>query len=361
MKQLAIILVSASLAMGAVAADLHLDRVAPAKAPAAGTVPPADSEVIRQGGDTIADAVAIGLPYAGSGTTVGYTDDYDEVCPYSDSVAPDVVYTFTSEVDVAIEVDMYGSAYDTKIYIYNAALDLVACNDDYYSDYTSRLQGVPLVAGEVYYLVIDGYGAEAGDYTMTIEDFVPCELDIPAGAELEGEPPLVVDYVDCHNNGCQTMVCDGVPTQAFQILEGGSDGELVFHGRSGWYTVQGSSYRDDDWLIAFLGDAGILEVTVDATVPLYLFELVPTNCSGVGVAQSAIGGPCSPADLTVTGDPGQEVWLYTTPTVNTPPGWLDEDGDGVAEYDYVLWLSGLATGVVPTEAHSWSDIKALYR
>ena len=55
--------------------------------------PPA---VPRQGGDTIEDAAVIpGLPYSNTGTTAGYNNDYDEGCPYSTSISPDVVYSFT--------------------------------------------------------------------------------------------------------------------------------------------------------------------------------------------------------------------------------------------------------------------------
>ena len=50
----------------------------------------------RQGGETVADAVVIAaLPYNDSGTTAGYVDDYDEVCPYTGSTSPDVVYSYT--------------------------------------------------------------------------------------------------------------------------------------------------------------------------------------------------------------------------------------------------------------------------
>ena len=38
----------------------------------------------RQGGNTVDDAVVVpDIPYSNFGTTNGYTDDYDEVCPYS--------------------------------------------------------------------------------------------------------------------------------------------------------------------------------------------------------------------------------------------------------------------------------------
>ena len=58
---------------------------------------PSDYSSPRQGGDTDVDATVIdALPYLMMGTTVGYTDDYDEECPYTGSTSPDVVYSFTS-------------------------------------------------------------------------------------------------------------------------------------------------------------------------------------------------------------------------------------------------------------------------
>ena len=62
------------------------------------TPPPPDPDLLRQGGDTIETAIPIdpwGGPYLG--TTTGYTDDYDEACPYEGSTSPDVVYV----IDIA--------------------------------------------------------------------------------------------------------------------------------------------------------------------------------------------------------------------------------------------------------------------
>jgi hypothetical protein len=362
MKTITIALLILGLAALAVAADWHLEPTAPAKASAQLTAPPASPETIRQGGDTIADAVTIAIPYNGAGTTAGYTNDYDEVCPYSGSTSPDVVYTFTVATARALDVDLAGSSYDTKVYLYDAALELIACNDDYHPDYTSRIEGVEVAADETYYLVIDGYGGDAGEYALAIEDFIPCDLTIPADALPEGEPPLVNGYIDCYNNGCQTSICDGVGTQEFQYLEGNLAGELVFHGLSGWYIgPDGGQYREGDYFIAYLGDTGVMEITMDAEYALYMFEIRPTDCASMAVYQNVVVGPCAPATMTVTGDPGQEIWLLPLPTTFEPPYGADGDGDGLAEFDYLLEFTGMAPGVVSTEAHSWSEVKAMYR
>ena len=74
----------------ALAQDLGSSRKIPAKkTPVVIYEPPA---VPRQGGDTIEDATVIpGLPYSNTGTTEGFVDNYNEVCPYTGSTSPDVV------------------------------------------------------------------------------------------------------------------------------------------------------------------------------------------------------------------------------------------------------------------------------
>ena len=129
--------------------------------------------------------IVTGLPFSASGTTVGFEDDYDEVCPYTGSTSPDVVYMMTSSggtYDITLCDD---SQYDTKIYV----LDVngvviesdptggqttygIACNDDECTtaagvNFVSQLVGLPLDAG-LFYVVIDGYSGDSGDYTLDI-------------------------------------------------------------------------------------------------------------------------------------------------------------------------------------------------
>ncbi len=361
MRRIATVLIVVLMTAAGLACATDLGRQAPDRVASPGTPAPPDPAMIRQGGDTIADAVPIAIPYTGGGTTTGYTDDYDEVCPFT-GMAPDVVYRVTPAVAMQVTIDLCGSQYDTKVYVYDAAMNLLGCNDDHYSgdpcgQYVSLLEGVALAGGEPSYIVIDGYGTESGEYELAVSEFTPCDLDIPAGAVAEGEPPLVPDYEDCHNNGCSGSCPDSV----WQLLPGDPAGELVFHGRSGWYQMQQSSTRDTDWLEIILGPLGVVEITVDAEAPLYLFELGPQECSDVAVLQTVQGGACQPATMTVTGEPGATVWIWTGPTTFEPPTWMDPDGDGGAEFDYVLWLTGLESGPVAVETRTLSQVRALYR
>ena len=297
----------------------------------------------RQGGDTILDAVMVTLPVVnGTGTTAGYTDDYDEECPYAQSTSPDVVYTFTSAAATAVNVDLFGSAYDTKVYIYDENLALVACNDDFYSDYTSLLENVPVAAGVQYFVVVDGYGGDFGDYLINITEFTPCEPECPAGASLEGEPALANDYVDNHNGGCNTDPVNG----PFQPLGGG-----YFCGVSGYFLAGGNNSRDTDWFILTMPAYGFIDIIGDAEQASWMFELGPQDCNSVGLLQQIGIGPCTEGSMFIVGAEGDEIWFWVGPQVFVSP-----DGSDVYEYDYVLNIGV----VMATEEHSWTGVKSLF-
>jgi len=131
-----------------------------------GTNPARDG---REGGETIADAIFIPEPwFQDTGATCDNIDDYDEICPYPGSTSPDVVYSLEYYGCVYLAVDLYGSSYDTKVYIYDDQMNVLACNDDYYSDFTSRVELYGDYTG-IIYIVVDGYGGDCGEYVMFVE------------------------------------------------------------------------------------------------------------------------------------------------------------------------------------------------
>ena len=93
----------------------------------------------RQGGNTIEEATVLtDLTELATGTTAGYEDSYDEVCPYEGGGATDVVYSFTPATDMAVNMSTCYSSYDTKMYVYSDANGTLApttsgdpaCSDD---------------------------------------------------------------------------------------------------------------------------------------------------------------------------------------------------------------------------------------
>lgn len=167
----------------------------------AGVLAAANAALALQGGEDCTTATVLSgpLPIHVSGTTVGYANDYDEVCPYAGSRAPDVVYRFTPATPLTVDVLLCNgwTDFDTKLYIYDSCPPVpgqpVACNDDACTSaagqgYVSALWNVPLTAGVTYYLVVDGYGDAAGAYELELRESLPAAECPPVGT-IFGQPP----------------------------------------------------------------------------------------------------------------------------------------------------------------------------
>lgn len=355
-----VLMVIMGVAVTAMAQDLGNSRELPVKnTPVQTYEPPA---VLRQGGDTIGEAFPIGsLPFTDTGTTAGYVHDYEEQCPH-ESMSPDVVYRFTPEYDVLVDVDLCGSGYDTKTYIYEGeGFHLVACNDDFYFDdlcgmYVSKIEYADLTGGATYYIVIDGYGGESGDYLLEVTETGPCNMYCPDDAVPEGEPPLADDYRDAHNGGCDSPYF-GNPFQEIDWInvEGGNpyDGYAWLCGVSGWYrAASGGHRRDTDWYRVFALQTGVMEFTVEAEFPCYMNKMAPLDCATVEAELGAIVSCENPATLSFPVDAGEEIWLMVCPTTFSGP---------VTEFTYFMTVSNNTYDTVPTEKKSWGGVKALYR
>jgi len=162
--------------------------------------PASDSPVC---GEDFADAIVIGsLPYSDAASTCDNVDDYHVDCPVPGSGSPDVVYSFTAAFDGYVRIDLCGSLYDTKLFVMDAAQEVLACNDDAYYDpdcghNTSLIPGLPVSAGVTYYIVVDGFGGDCGDYVLNVSAAeTPTVCALPLVGQVEGEPPLFDGYVD---------------------------------------------------------------------------------------------------------------------------------------------------------------------
>ncbi len=171
-------------------------------------LPSKSESASREGGDTVDDATVIdALPYNDTGSTSEANDDYDEVCPYEGSTSPDVVYSFTPAEDITIDITLCnGSEYDTKLYIYENEVTPgapFACNDDECPGYVSELLELSFIGGNTYFIVIDGYGGESGNYVI--------DVTAPGGGDSCEDPYVAelpyqyigttVDNTDTYGNG----------------------------------------------------------------------------------------------------------------------------------------------------------------
>lgn len=325
------------------------------------TAPGTEPITLRQGGDDIPNATVIpALPFYDEGTTCGYTNDYDESCPYTGSASPDVVYSYTPAHHEVLFVDLCGSYYDTKVYIYQDEYtpgNPFACNDDacsgpnYPAPYLSELWGVNIYGGHTYYIVVDGYGGDCGTYVLDIYDNGCCWLECPDGAIPEGEPECGPGYVDDFNGGC------GSDPTVYQTIECGAD-PVVYCGTSGTWE-DGFQYRDTDWYEITLNETKTLTVCAEAEFPLLVFLLDgnptpgPDPCADDDmIIDYDYAYPCDPICFTRTFAPGT-YWIWVGPSVfdGVPCDIMNR---------YILSIEGYCGGTAVENA-TWGRIKGIFR
>ncbi|KPL00820.1 MAG: hypothetical protein AMJ91_03050 [candidate division Zixibacteria bacterium SM23_73_3] len=261
----------------------------------------------REGGEDCASATPItSLPSYTTGYTCDNVNDYDEVCPYSGSTAKDVVYSYAPGADETVNIDLGGSYYDTKVYVYedNCVSPYYACNDDYYPDYTSAIMGLDIYAGHTYYIVVDGYGSSCGDYVLSVESVEPCDVVCPGEGIPEDEPVCTDNWEDIWNGGCNSDP---------NVFEDVNCDDIIC-GTSGTYDYYGSNYRDTDWFRVTLTDPATLTWKVVAEFPLLIFVIEESDCAAPIILGSATADMCDTATLAFE-VPAGVYWLWVGPSV----------------------------------------------
>ena len=310
----------------------------------------------RIAGDTIEEAWVIPtLPFSGSDDTCEFVNDYAESCPYTGSLSPDVVYAYTATGDYYIDIDLCYSLYDTQLYVYENEYtpgDPYACNDDYYwadpcYTYSSAIFGLPIYAGNTYYIVIDGYGGDCGTYAVDIWEHPMHPLSCPGGSLEEGEPECGEDYVDEYNGGCN------YPFPRFQTIDPGQGALITFCGESGTFLFEGYPYRDTDWLEITVEEQS--EITF-CTVAEFEFQVILIDgnqgCGGLEIIEMETAGYMEEICIAHDFSPGT-YWFWVGPS-----GF---DGWPCPGWQYVLTIDGYVGSPTPAEAGSWGAIKARFR
>jgi hypothetical protein len=301
-----------------------------------------------QGGDTIETCTVIAaLPYYTTGTTSGFVHNYDEACPYTGSTSPDVVYCWVAGFTGGVDIHTCESGYDTKLYVYENAYTpgaYYACNDDNANCpgpiYRSWIEQMPVTMGNTYYIVVDGYGGDFGDYLFNmyeVEGPVICDpYACPPGAFDEGEPDCYDGYEDETNAGCSNL------TWSYPGLN------TYICGTNGNY--DDNTYRDMDWYEVTLTEPKTVNWCVCAEFPPRVWILDGREgCAGMYTMATEAGSPgyqcCAGLDL----EPGTYWFIVSI------DGWI-----GIpcgSEYVASLFEDGYS----PVEVASWGTIKAMYR
>jgi hypothetical protein len=335
------------------------------------------SGAFAQGGDNPTTATVIpALPFADTGTTVGYANDSDEVCPYTGSTSPDVYYSYTPGSNQQITVDLCDSLYDTKTYVYDSFLALVdtrpagapACNDDFCTSpngapFRSFLACVNVAAGATHYIVVDGWLGSLGSYQIDVSvtdpaQCGPCIVECPAGSNLEpddcqfGNPapndqvnggcnatPPAFTAIVCDKLYCGTGYFDGAfrDTDWWKLAPLGASATFTVKGRSEFDSVYGRVQNngvDSCAGVSAFAEFVVLPNCVDANLVTarldpgtYWFFVGPQFTDLVDCNQPA-GGP--PAEI------GENYTLEVNCELNNPPCPWDFNGDNMVGFADLL-------------------------
>ena len=306
---------------------------------------------VRVAGDTVGDPFVIteDFPFTATGNTCSFINDYDYACPYTGSTSADVVYKWVATAGGTgrIGIDLCSSSYDTKVYVYNSSMAVIACNDDWCS-FQSLLHSVPVTIGQTYYIVVDGYGGSCGSYYMMVDWWYDsCALECPPGAMLEGEPPCHDGYNDVYNGGCNTA-----PFPVFQIIEP-TCADITICGTTGVFAMDTTTYRDTDWFQLDITETSYICLSGDAEVPTYFFIIDGRGgCPGSIVAYG-VAGVCAPiADICYNCDPGTW-WMWAGPSA-----W---DPSYTCGSRYILTISGYGGNITPAASTTWGRVKGMFR
>lgn len=307
-------------------------------------------------GDTIEECWTIpSLPFTDAGNTCAYLDHYDESCPYTGSISPDVVYCYSPPHDMCVSVSLCNSLYDTKVYVYEDEWtpgDPIACNDDFDCvdppvPYTSWIEEAYMVSGHTYYIVVDGYGDSCGDYVLEVEEtYCGPECEIDCVGTPEGEPTCYEGYDDQYNGGCQS--------ETWSLIAATPE-PVTICGTTGVYNYGGVTYRDTDWYLIYPCGGVPITATIDAEVPVLLAYIDLRGwCYDYEIYSYVFADVCIPTSLTEYLPEGQFAVFVA------PADWLPEHACGS---EYSLTIEGYTEHCDPTpaEATSWGKVKALYR
>ncbi len=327
------------------------------------------------GGDRCENATVVpALPFTDTGDTGLFARDYRPACPnggISDSLAPDAVYRYTPRVDEIVTISLCGSAYDTKLYVYEARCpggmipidddgipdtsgpplpEPIACSDDDCfgpsgRSFQSHLGAVSLAAGVTYYIVVDGYKLDHGRYVLSITSS-SC-ADCVDGAIQEDEPNCGLDAAgepdDFVNGGCNTAGAFFGPIARGETVCGTTAANPATAARdTDWYELVISEESFVTWLVSaeFRTLIGIVDNggVPDCTgVNCFLVHAEAAGCQGAAV--SAVLGPgtwwlyVAP----FIQDEGACEFGYTATVLARAPADLDADGE-VGIVDFIILL-----------------------
>ncbi len=307
------------------------------------------------------DSFLAGSSDTAFGSTVGGGDEFSSLC--GGDVAPDRSYLYVPDLSGTYLINTFGSSYDTMLHVFAGECGgpLVDCNDDANETLASEVL-VELQAGQVYTIVVDGFGGEQGDYQLNLEfvdgpqdlcgdvDVLPSEVPVEAIWSIE-EPQtnlfLACSFLPFERRLLWVAPADGsylatlaageTPLALAAALDGCPGGESLCTVGDSPQQLQFDAVAGQQ--IVFVGEwepvgPDLLTLTVDAAGPNFCGEEL-----GVGVPLMSAGSTLDAGNDHQGGcgvNPAPEVELqWTAPAAGLYRFSLEGSG-----YDTLMYIRG---------------------
>jgi len=207
-----------------------------------------------------------------------------------------VWYEFYSPVAGQLEVDTFGSDFDTGLGLYTGSCDAlteVACNDDAGGGQTSQLL-VRTTAGATYFILAGGYDSDAGNLALHVNYLTPPAFDV--------EPTNLSVIVG--SNAVFSPLVSGTPPISFQWYFDNAplaNGGRVSGAASSLLTIANVATNDGgNYQLVASNSVGVTTSSVAVLTPVVLpptLVQLPVNAavgSGSNVTFTAVAGGTPP-------------------------------------------------------------------
>lgn len=240
--------------------------------------------------DDISAAIVIeDIPFTLSQTTTLATAGYDD--PFCAGASHTVWYSFTPTVDTRVEINTFGSDYDTTLSVYTGvrgALAQVACNDNSGRSSQSMVR-FNAAAGETYWIMAGAYYGSSGGHLVLNAVQAPPPLSI--GLTIAGFGDVDPTTGEAHPIGSITCSRPVLVTISGQLKQDHAGTALT-----GRFALVASCDETTDWIAAVV-------------VPPTLFE---GRAAGLFVAGRAdVTASAYAADQ----DAGETAWSNAATTI----------------------------------------------
>ncbi len=330
--------------------------------------------------DACADPIDASAPGTFTGSTVGGEDNYAPGCS-NDGAAAEVAFAVTVPQDTVVCVDSAGSDFDTIMYLRTTCDDPGAeidCNDDAEDLGLQSEIEFQAVAGQTYYVFVDGFSGAEGEFVFTVahapcgQEVLPEVCDDNVDNDNDGD-------VDCDDSDCEGLdLCAGLPGTCASPLQGGvgeftGSTSALPHEQSG--TCRDSVAPEAIYTFQFDVDTTLCADTFGSTFDTVLYaqtecgvsdgELECNDDAGVDL-QSEIEfvAPAGQQVFLVVDGFGTENGLYTLSVAEGPCGVAvetecadneDNDGDRLVDCDDQDCVDDPACVVLPEVCDDLED------